>query len=192
MQTVSEGSTVHRRGGEHLLLAAFILVGALLAASNIILLHVNQSLQRKADLLHTPIGLKPPPLRGTSLDGRQIEIRYPREDAETLLFVFSPTCPACKTMWPKWSEIAAACSDKRLVYVNERGDITPTFLASFHPARGDYIAKTDPQSIVDYYLRETPITVLISAQGMVTGSWEGDLDAADVKGLEREVGCRQE
>ena len=170
------------------MLGVSCVLGVLLAASNFWLIRQNRRLQAQADfyagLRHTPQGIQFPALNGQTLDGRDVSVDYQPGDPETLMFVFSPTCPHCKRNWQAWLDLAHQSHGRRVVFVNVGGKITPDFLKIYGFGESTVIAKADPASVLRYSFFETPLTLLISPEGKTEHVWTGELDAAKRRQIE--------
>jgi thiol-disulfide isomerase/thioredoxin len=177
------------RGRDLALIAPPLLLGVLLAASNLRLVRENRRLsdtaQYYASLRHTPAGIKLPDLFGKGLDGQDLTISYKDGNRETLLFVFSPTCPHCKRNWPVWLDLARGPEGKRVVFVNVGGQLPPKFSQSYSFDAAAVIAETSPDSILQYSLFEFPITMLVSADGHSEKVWVGELDSTEVTDIKK-------
>jgi hypothetical protein len=169
------------------LIAPPLLFGVLLAASNLRLVRENRRLsataQYYASLRHTRVGIKLPDLRGKGPDGQNLTISYKDGNQETLLFVFSPTCPHCKRNWPIWLDLARA--GKRVVFVNVGGPLPPNFSQSYSFDSAAVVAETSSESILQYSLFEFPITMLVSKDGHSEKVWVGELDSNEVTDIKK-------
>ena len=166
-------------------------LGLLLAGSNLWLARQNGQLRAEAQYyreFRSPrIGLKPPPLRGHNPDGQDVVISYQSGDP-TLLLVFSPTCPHCKRNWPVWSRLTQVAKNCRVVYVNVGGDSSASRL-EHNLGAAKLVEGLDPQSVLDYSLFQTPLTIYVSAKGQVEQVWSGEIAPADAAMAEKIVGA---
>jgi thiol-disulfide isomerase/thioredoxin len=117
-----------------------LILGILLAASNFTLARENRRLSGLAhyyaSLRHTPEGVVLPDLGGKDPEGRDLTISYKDVNRDTLLLVFSPTCPHCRRNWPVWHDLARGAEGKRVVFVNVGGACRPilrNYIASIQP-----------------------------------------------------------
>jgi hypothetical protein len=169
------------------LIAPPLLLGILLAASNLLLVRENQRLSETAryysSLRHTREGIQLPDLYGKGLDGRDVTISYQDGNQETLLFVFSPTCPHCKRNWPVWLDLAKGAVGKRVVFVNVGGALPPDFPRIYSFDSAAVVAEASPESILKYSLFEFPITILVSPDGHSEKVWVGELSSTEVAGI---------
>jgi hypothetical protein len=170
------------------LMTAGFAVGALgLITSNLILLKNNRELvtayQELRTQIQVPKGITLPPLRGATFDGRETTIRFGGDARRTVVFVFSPACPACEDNWRHWSSVIekADPSRVRLVAVDLTGLARPDYIRAHSLDRTTLLRHIDPAGIVAYRLRLTPTTLMVDRNGKVEESWLGELDSESVK-----------
>jgi hypothetical protein len=166
-----------------------LILGLLLAASNWRLIRENKRLSDTASyyssLRHTPTGVKLPDLHGKSLDGQDLTISYQGVEQQTLLLVFSPTCPHSKRNWPTWLDLARGADGKRVVFVNAGGALPADFSQSYSFDSATVIAEASPESILRYSLLEYPITILVSPDGHSEKVWSGELGSTEVSDIKK-------
>jgi thiol-disulfide isomerase/thioredoxin len=166
-----------------------LLLGVLLAFSNWRLVRENQRLgataQYYASLRHTAAGVALPDLHGKDLNGQDLTISYKDVNQQTLLLVFSPTCPHCKRNWPAWQELARAAHGKRVVFVNVGGLLPPNFSQLYSFDSAPVMAETSPETILKYSLFEFPLTIVMSRDGRSEKVSVGELAPSDLPALER-------
>jgi hypothetical protein len=137
-------------------------LGLLLAASNLWLARQNGQLRAEAqyykEFREPRVGLSPQPLRGQGPDGKDVVVSYP-SGGPTLLLVFSPTCPHCKRNWPVWSRLTSVAKGCRVVYVNAGGKTDSAFRLQHDFGSATLVEHPDPQSVLDYSLFQTPMTI---------------------------------
>jgi thiol-disulfide isomerase/thioredoxin len=164
-------------------------LGILLAASNFTLARENRRLtglaHYYASLRHTPEGVALPDLSGKDRDGRDLTISYKDVNQETLLLVFSPTCPHCKRNWPVWLDLARGAGGKRVVFVNVGGALPADFAQVYSFDSAAVMAETSPESILKYSFLETPITIAVSPDGRSEKVSSGELGPADVAAFKK-------
>jgi hypothetical protein len=124
-------------------------------------------------------------LRGKDLNGRDITISYGAAGPETLLFVFSPTCPHCKRNWPAWLDLAKSAKGQRVVFANVGPPVPPDFANVYGFGSAEVMAQTDADSILKYSLFEFPITLLVSPDGRSEKVWVGELSGEDASTIKR-------
>lgn len=168
-----------------------LVAGVLLAASNFVLVRDNRRLanlaQHYASLRHTAEGTTVSDLRGQARDGGDITVSYPDGNRQTLLLVFSPTCPHSKRNWPAWHDLERQARDTRVVFVNVGGALPPNFSKLYSFDSATVLARTDPESILQYSFLETPLTVLVSPGGRTEKVWVGELGPSDLAEAVRRV-----
>lgn len=166
-----------------------LLLGVLLAASNWRLVRENKRLsdtaQYYASLRHTPTGVQLPDLRGKGVDGQDLNISYKDANQETLLFVFSPTCPHCRRNWPVWLDLAKEAKGKRVAFVNVGGPLLPEFSQSYGFDSATLMAETNPATIPKYSLFEFPLTILVSPDGHSQKVWVGEIGSTEVADIKK-------
>jgi hypothetical protein len=166
-----------------------LLLGVLLAFSNWRLVRENRRLgdtaQYYASLRHTAAGAALPDLHGKDLSGQDLTISYKNVNQETLLFVFSPTCPHCKRNWPAWLDLARTAEGKRVVFVNVGGSLPPNFSQLYSFDAAPVMAETSAETILKYSLFEFPLTILMSPEGRSEKVSVGELAPSDFPALER-------
>lgn len=168
-----------------------LVAGVLLAVSNYALVRDNRRLGNLAhyyaSLRYTPEGIALPNLHGQGLDGRDLTISYANRRQPTLLLVFSPTCPHCKRTWPAWQDLERKAPGARVVFVNVGGALPPNFSQLYSFDSATVLARTDAESVLQYSLLETPITILVSPGGHSEKVWAGELAPGDVAEAARRV-----
>jgi hypothetical protein len=166
-------------------------LGVLLAVSNWRLVRENERLgataQFYASLRHTPVGVLLPDLRGKDLNGRDLNVSFQGVNQKTLLLVFSPTCPHCKRNWPVWQDLARGAGGTRVVFVNAGGPLPPDFSRIYNFDSAAVMAETSPESILQYSLLETPITILMSADGHSERVWTGEIGASKIPEIKGQI-----
>jgi thiol-disulfide isomerase/thioredoxin len=164
-----------------------MVLGVLLAVSNLRLMRENQRLSDTAhyyaSLRHTPTGAILPDLQGKDPEGRDLTVSYRNVNKDTLLFVFSPTCPHCKRVWPVWLDLARAATGKRVIFVNVGGPIPPNFSQFYGFDSATVMAQTSADSVLKYSLLEFPITILVSPEGRSEQVWTGEIAPSEVSGI---------
>ena len=183
--------TCSMRGRELALITPPLLLGVLLAGSNWRLVRENKQLsataQYYASLRHTPVGVKLPDLHGKGLDGEDLTISYQDVNRETLLLVFSPTCAHCKRNWPAWLDLARGAAGKRVVFVNVGGPLPPQFSQLYDFDSETVVAQASPESILQYSLLESPMTILVSADGRSEKVWVGEIASSVVPDIRKSL-----
>jgi thiol-disulfide isomerase/thioredoxin len=169
------------------LIVAPIVLGVVLAGTNLKLIreneHLGQVAHYYASLRHTPTGVALPDLQGKDPEGRDLTISYKDVNQDTLLFVFSPTCPHCKRVWPVWLDLARAAKGKRVAFVNVGGPIPSNFSQFYGFDSATVMAQTSADTVLKYSLLEFPITILMSPQGRSENVWTGEIAPSEVSGI---------
>jgi len=166
-----------------------LILGILLAASNFTLARENRRLSGLAhyyaSLRHTPEGAVLPELHGKDPDGRDLTISNKDVSQDTLLLVFSPTCPHCKRNWPVWLDLARGAVGQRVVFVNVGGPLPANFAQLYSFDHATVMAETSPETILRYSFLETPITVVMTPDGRSEKVLGGELGATDVAAIRK-------
>lgn len=139
------------------------------------------------------VGSTVPPLLGVDLNGVTRTVGYGEDAKDTLLFVFSPTCFASTSAWPRWVELAREADKRsvRIVYANIGPTVPPR-----HPVRDGgldpaTVLQTDARSLVSYNLQVTPQIVRITPEGRIVDVWVGTLDSSEEIALRRALGIHR-
>jgi thiol-disulfide isomerase/thioredoxin len=151
---------------------------------------LRQELNSSESFQHTAVGVKLPPLYGQGLDGRDLSIAWPAGNQETLVLAFSPSCGHCKKTWPAWLELARGCEGKRVVFANVGGSLSE-FLKKYQVGNAVLFAHVEPASILAYHFHETPITLLLTPDGRSKNVWTGEIPAARLEEIKKDVGWRR-
>lgn len=169
---------------------AFALLAAFLVGTELLLMRENRALAAQVSLLRKTFeleaGMPLRPLSGYGLHGRRKVLFY-EGGRDTLLLVFSPECSPCDANWPNWrTALRAAGGNVRAVFVDPT-TIRPS--RAFVRGRGlsadSVFARVDAQSVLEYRLRFTPQTILVSPEGRVLWIWTGVLSRVALRRLER-------
>ena len=110
-----------------------------------------------------------------SLEGLDKSLKFSPGDPETLLFFFSPDCPACETNFANWQTIDRSVDEaRRTVFVSTLAeDRTREYLAG-KGLRGEVLLGN--RDVLDRYkVSLIPTTVQVAAEGVVRGVWVGVL-----------------
>lgn len=180
------------RGYSSLALAAPLVLGVLLAISNVRLTRENRRLSDLAryysSLRHTRSGVKLPDLHGTGLDGRDLTIPVNDGKRDTVLLVFSPTCPHCKRNWPVWLDLVRGAAADRVAFVNVGPPLPVNFSQLYSFDTAAVMSQTSPETVLAYSFLEFPLTILMSPDGRTQKVWVGELSSADVAEIKQLAG----
>ncbi len=128
---------------------------------------------------------KVPSLIGVNLKGEELKLGYP-SSAKTLLFFFSPTCPACEENLDFWGKLYKDHSSDRLRIVAATGsdrNRVEEFARKFKLAFPVLIV-TDLKLLDQYKVEVVPQTMLIDESGTVLNVWPGTLQGKFEKEIE--------
>lgn len=130
-------------------------------------------------------GTEVEPFPIASLDGQESTLSYGDSEKDTLLLVFTSTCPACNENQPNWRTIYEQNKDAyRIVGVGLEDAET---IAAYREAKdlpfdvvlpGDY-----PSFAQDYKLAGIPTTIQVDSTGKVVEAWTGVLSPDTVSEL---------
>jgi hypothetical protein len=124
-----------------------------------------------------------PALHGKDPDGGDLTISYEHGKQNTLLLVFSPTCPHCKRVWPLWLDLVRGAKAERVVFVNVGAPLPANFSQVYGFDSAMIMAQASPKTILDYSFLEFPITILMSPEGRSEKVWTGEIAPSEVPGI---------
>jgi len=165
----------------YLLLVALAVEVVILARQNSILkaqLQMKGAIRPKVPPIEE--GMKVPPIKVKSLDGKDYTIEYEASSKKTLLYFFSLSCPQCMRNIPMWRKLTDVLKDEPLVriYGVVRGQVesareyTEGFSLNFpvtvNPVSDSTLGKK-------YHIRFVPTTLLIDEDGRVVKAFTGVL-----------------
>jgi hypothetical protein len=117
MESTTSSSTVHASPNgvqvSFRICAFFILTALVLLATNVRLVQLNRRLEQRAinaehsasRTLSIVAGRTAPPLNGYDINRQPVSIELGKDGLRTLIFSFSPRCPACDETWPLWQSL---------------------------------------------------------------------------------------
>jgi putative oxidoreductase len=124
-----------------------------------------------------------PPFLASDLSGRHVTIGYGPSTGETVIFLFSTGCTACKRNLSNWEQIGrqAAEMGARLLAVSlDAPDATANYAVE-HRLAYPVLVTSDSMFVRYYRPFLTPQTLLIDAHGRVQKVWLGLLEGQDVE-----------
>jgi peroxiredoxin len=119
---------------------------------------------------------KVPSLVGVDLKGEEFKLTYPSSE-KTVLFFFSPDCPACEENLKFWKKLYQNHSTKKLRIVgatNSDRNKTEEFVKKFQLTFPVMIV-SDLSLLDKYKVEAVPQTMLIDTSGTVQKVWPGSL-----------------
>lgn len=171
-----------------LALALILALGIL----NILLLMQNLSLRRQlnsAGRLDPSANLLSPgelvkPIMGTDLNGQPYQVQYGTDGRKQLLMFFSPSCPYCFEQGPIWRDVLNRIDSSRFNVIGIVGDKEDKLEVTRHADVLGYfktklalpIVTVNNETLANYKLTATPITLLIDSNGKVEHTWVGKWD----------------
>lgn len=165
-------------------LGLVLLVGTLLASDGYLVVKNRQlaaGLQLKYAALQVAPGATVPPLRGKTLDGRDVTIAWGGV-RDHLLMLFTPGCGFCSDNWANWEIISRRVNHSKLslVLVQLSGHMTQQELRGLGFVRTAFIAQIDPADVAPFRLRLVPQTILVGSDDRVMRVWSGVLQPSEV------------
>jgi hypothetical protein len=177
-----------------LLTLVIFIMHVVLAQENRRLRGIVEELQGERDqALEIPPGTVLPSFEATNWRGERVSVEYGSDPRPTLLFVFSPTCPACQENWPLWRELVELVKQRppRLLVVDLSSQVGPEYLEGFGLPRESLIKGVNPSETLLYRFGVVPQTILIGGSGVVEGTRTGMLRRSDLQrfatALDKEV-----
>lgn len=128
---------------------------------------------------------KVPSLVGVNLKGKEFKLSYPSSQ-RTVLFFFSPDCPACEENLDFWKRLYQDHGSEKLRIVgatNSDRDKTEEFVRKFQLTFPVMIV-TDLKLLDKYKVEAVPQTMLIDPSGTVQKVWPGTLSENYKKEIE--------
>jgi peroxiredoxin len=119
---------------------------------------------------------KVPSLVGVNLKGEEFKLTYPSSQ-NTVLFFFSPDCPACEENLDFWKKLYQNHSSGKLRFIgatNSDRQKTEEFVKKFQ-LTFPIIIVTDLKLLDKYKVEAVPQTMLIDTSGTVRKVWPGTL-----------------
>lgn len=124
------------------------------------------------------------PMAVRALDGSERTLQ-PSGGRDTLLLVFTTTCPACRENAPTWAELAARVGDDYEIVGLSLDD--PEATRAYAAEQGFRFPIVVPRKVEGFARRHgipaVPHTLWIGDDGAVRASWVGQLDAEQVATL---------
>jgi hypothetical protein len=167
--------------GQKVLSAVALVLAALLACTNFMLIRQNGELRKVLDQLNTSRQLRPgeiaAPMKGKDIHGSALELTYGEDRRKTLLLVFSPKCQFCDQNWPIWNSISNTVNRDmvRMAFINIGANISNSYVNEHHLESAFLIATLEPWSREAGKLHSTPQTILLDRNGRVERIWSGVL-----------------
>jgi len=154
----------------------------LLSAAVVLLMIKNNALRtplRTAPSLNILDELKPgdrlTPIEAQTIDGHTTTITYSEPGMSYLVLVFSTTCPYCEENIEQWRRIAGTCQGGgcSVIGVSVHGlEPTRQYLVDRNVPFYTVI-NTSKEFAEAYKISGVPMTILISAGGIVENTWSG-------------------
>jgi peroxiredoxin len=126
------------------------------------------------------------------INGHEMSVAFGSSKKQTLLFMFSTTCPHCERNLAKWKDISEKIKRKDKDAVNVMGvsisnnDETKEYYLKNKLNYTTLVADTSFERL--YKVEAVPQTLLINGDGKVKNNWTGELTAQQVKELMSTIG----
>ncbi len=169
------------RISKHLPLLALTAAAALVVVLSLRVRDLNERYARVFERATRPYaGMFVPTFRTQTLDGVPVTVGETPGEGRQVLFVFTTTCPYCKSTLPAWQEIQAALDTVRSVPVAVYGvsldsvDVTRRYVAA---NRLPYPVVRFPEDklVAIYRAGAVPLTVVLDENGRMLHSRLGEL-----------------
>ncbi len=163
-----------------------ILVG--LASLVVVLVAENRDLRspRASPPSASPaVGDLLPPIDAKNLEGHDVKLTFNDADRETMLFVFTTSCPACRGNLPNWLAFEEQLGEHfNVVGISiDSMDATRSYVRD-QALPFEVFVPTDPDRFrSDYSLPGVPETLHAGVDGRVEGSWLGVLPEGFLEGF---------
>lgn len=122
------------------------------------------------------------PIAVQHLDGSEQTLSFSEAEKESLLLVFTTTCPACSDNQPAWRAVYEANKDRYRVLGIGLDDAQKT--AAYRKQQDlpfPVVLPTDyDQFAVEYGITQVPFTIHVDRRGKVVDSWVGALSTDTV------------
>jgi hypothetical protein len=123
-----------------------------------------------------PIGMQMTLIPGRDLDDRPVMIDNSDRAGPHLVLVFSQSCGFTPKNWPHWRRILAHVPENRVLMVSTTDDATRDYLVEQGIPAGTETIRIDGLARLQYDLRITPATLVLSPGGRLEGVWLGVLN----------------
>ena len=159
-----------------LVIGVVVVMGLLITQNRALKAELAAAHTEADDLPHLEVGERLDPATLSALDGTEAHLDFGAPGSETLLFFFSPDCPACDTNFVNWIwiEEAQRHANRRLVFISTVAvEQTQGYIADKELQSEVLVA--DRSTLDSYKIFQVPTTVLVGSDGVVSGVWAGIL-----------------
>lgn len=153
------------------------LVLVALAAQVVYLVQQNQALKNPAPRPQLAAGDAMEPMPVQRLDGVETVLDFAASDGETVLLVFTTTCPVCEQNQGVWKDLYSRFDGHYDIVGISVGDIPATQeYATDHDLPFPIFVPTEPGEFPSTYkISAVPQTILLDRHGKVKQKWSGPL-----------------
>ena len=129
------------------------------------------------------------PFEAVSMDGQQSKVSYDNPEKDTLLLVFTTTCPACKANQDNWRELYTRVGDQYRIVgvsVDPRGKEATIPYIEEYQLPYEVVLPADAQGFPrEYKVVAVPQTLLNGKGGKVKESWVGAIAEQVIESLDK-------
>jgi hypothetical protein len=167
------------------------LIVSLLTITSVGLVVMNLYLVRRVRELNSQVvqkysgpelvpGTAVPSIQGVDYKGRKF-VFNPVGTKQSLLLVFTTTCPYCRKNWGTWESLLSVIDRDtvNIVLVPLSGEVDDAYLHAHLADRVPTLGRLDPADEAHYRMGTVPQTIVIDADGRVKKSWTGVLSSED-------------
>lgn len=134
-------------------------------------------------------GARLPALDGHDPKGAALRIDYTGVKRNTVVLIFTRTCPFCAQNWTSWSRLLARLDPAaaRVVAIDLTATPDPDYYREHGLADVPLLTSVDYRAGRKYKLNKVPTTLLLDSTGTLVEAWIGLLDETALGVLERAV-----
>ncbi|HVP37242.1 MAG TPA: TlpA disulfide reductase family protein [Terriglobales bacterium] len=170
-----------------------IVIVIVMGVEILLLVKENKKLREALSRSRGPVRIlapeeKVPSLVGVNLKAEELKLIYPSSE-KTVLFFFSPDCPACEENLEFWKTLYKNNSSKKVRIfgvTNSDRDKTEEFVKKFQ-LTFPVMLISDLKLLDKYKVEMVPQTMLIDTSGKVQKVWPGPLPANYKKEIESSI-----
>jgi hypothetical protein len=123
-------------------------------------------------------------LRGQTISGEGVTFDLAHRKDSTLLLVLSPVCGYCRVNFHNWRSLLPKVRPEQVVWADVTGTADADYLASVGIQADASVIRMDRETLTQYHLTSTPITVLLGPNGTVRWAWSGAMKEEQVNDLQ--------
>jgi len=173
------------RISKHLPVLALTVAAALVVVLSLRVRDLNESYARVYERATRPYaGMFVPTFRTQTLDGIPVTVGEAPGEGRQVLFVFTATCPYCRSTLPAWQEIQAALDTVRSVPVAVYGvsldsvEVTRRYVAE-HRLPYPVVHFPEDKLVAIYRAGTVPLTLVLDENGRTIHSRLGEMTSRE-------------